>query len=323
MKFCPITIKNRTFPINVFYAPLAGFSDVPFRIVSARYAPGLMFCEMVKMEALVRSDRETFRILGKTASMHPIGAQLCGSSPFLAGRAARILEDLGFDTIDLNCGCPVEKVTKDGSGSALLLKPLLIGEILSNIVAAVKIPVTVKIRAGWDEKRLVHKDLVRIAELAGASALTIHARTQTQGYTGKANRTWIQEAKMSATSIKVIGNGDIFSAHDAFSMLQETGCDGVLIARGTLGQPWIVDDCRRLENGLDFNRSLDERKEIFLEHVRATLAYLPDEQALIDLRRVLCLYLTKSKEARPFKEALNHVSTIEEMNTLIQKAPLI
>jgi nifR3 family TIM-barrel protein len=322
MIFSPITLKNLTLPINVLYAPLAGFTDVPFRIIAAHYCPGLMFCEMVKMEALVRADRDTFRMLGKTHPMASLGAQLCGSSPRLAGRAARILEDLGFDVIDLNCGCPVDKVTKDGSGAALLSTPLLIGDILSNIVSAVKVPVTVKIRAGIDENHLVHKDIVRIAELAGASALTIHGRTLVQGYTGKANRAWIKEAKMCASSIKVIGNGDIFSAQDAASMLHETLCDGVLIARGMLGQPWFVDDCRRLEKGQDLTRSPEERKKVLIDHVRATLAYLPDEQALIDLRRVVCLYLPKSKEARPFKEALNHVRSVQEMVLLIEQAPI-
>lgn len=322
MKFPPLAIKNLQLPINVLYAPLAGFSDAPFRIVSAQFSPGLMFCEMVKMEALVRSDRDTFRMLATTPGMHPIGAQLCGASSRLASQAARIIEDLGFDVIDLNCGCPVDKVTKDGSGSALLLTPLLIGEILSNMVAAVKIPVTVKIRAGWDENHLVHIDLVRIAELAGASALTIHGRTQKQGYTGRANREWIKEAKASASSIKVIGNGDIYCAQDAYSMLQETGCDGVLVARGTLGQPWLVDDCRRLENGQEVSRSAEERRNVFLAHVQATLAFFPDDQALIDLRRVVCLYLTKSKEARTFREALNHATTLQDMLALIEQAPL-
>jgi tRNA-dihydrouridine synthase B len=322
MNFKPTSLNNLELSINVFYAPLAGFTDIPFRIIAAKYSPGLMYCEMVKMEALVRADKDTFRMLGKTASMNPIGAQLCGASPLLAARAARIIEDLGFQVIDLNCGCPVDKVTKDGSGAALLATPLLIGDILSNIAAAVKIPVTVKIRAGLDQNHLVHKDLVRIAELAGASALTIHGRTLAQGYTGYANREWIKEAKQASSTIKVIGNGDIYSAQDASSMLQETGCDGVLIARGMLGQPWLVDDCRRLAQGQQIFRSPEERKKVLLEHAQATLAYLPDEQALIDLRRVVCLYLPKSKEARPFREALSHASTIGEMLTLIERVPV-
>lgn len=273
---------------------------------------------MVKMEALLRSDRDTFRMLMMTEAMRPIGAQLCGASPQLAGKAARILEDLGFDVIDLNCGCPVDKVTRDGSGSALLLKPLLIGDILSNMVAAVKIPVTVKIRAGWDATHLVHKDLVRIAELAGASALTIHGRTQAQGYTGLANRTWIAEAKRQATTIPIIGNGDIYSAHDARSMLQETGCDGVLVARGTLGQPWIAEECRRLEKG-EAPLSPEEKRSVFLEHVKNTLSLLPEDRALLDLKRVVSMYTTKSKESRALRDALGRATTLQEMLELIYR----
>jgi nifR3 family TIM-barrel protein len=262
-------------------------------------------------------------MLGYTAAMRPIGAQLCGANPAIAGRAAKILEDLGFDVIDLNCGCPVDKVTKDGSGSALLKKPLLIGEILSNIIAAVKIPVTVKIRAGWDESHLVHTDIVRIAELAGASALTLHARTQVQGYTGLANRLWITEAKNQARSIKIIGNGDIFSAKDARSMLQETGCDGVLVARGMLGHPWIVDDCRRLRESCDeVIRSPAERKEVLLQHVQKTLECVSDTQALIDLRRVTCMYIGKSKDARQFREKLSYAQFIQEMIDCIREIPI-
>lgn len=319
MTFGPMSIGKVKLPINVLYAPLAGFTDLPMRMVASCFSPGLMYCEMVKMEALVRSDIDTFRMLGYTAAMRPIGAQLCGANPAIAGQAARILEDLGFDVIDLNCGCPVDKVTKDGSGSALLKKPLLIGDILSNIVAAVKVPVTVKIRAGWDEKHLVHTDLVRIAELAGASALTLHARTQEQGYTGLARREWITQAKAQATRIKIIGNGDIFSAQDARSMLQETGCDGVLVARGMLGHPWIADDCRRLqESGSEFIRSPEERKHVLLQHVQKTLECVSDTQALIDLRRVTCMYIGKSKDARHFREKLSHAQSIQEMVNCIR-----
>jgi tRNA-dihydrouridine synthase B len=320
--FKPLVLGNVTLPINVSYAPLAGFTDIPMRMVCSLFSPGLMFCEMVKMEALIRSDIETFRMLGYTANMRPMGAQLCGANPLIAGASAKILEDLGFDVIDLNCGCPVDKVTKDGSGSALLKTPLRIGEILSNMVAAVKIPVTVKIRAGWNEDNLVFKEVVRIAELAGAKAITLHARTQAQGYTGLANREWIKQAKEQATSIKVIGNGDIFSAQDALSMLQETGCDGVLVARGMLGQPWIADDCRRLSNCQYMARSPEERKEVLLQHVEKTLECVSDVQALIDLRRVTCMYVGKSKDARHFREILAHAQSIDEMIACIKEAPL-
>src|ERR1700676_2979243 len=153
MKFLtkPLQLGSLNLSHRIFYAPLAGCSDFPFRKMSAMYRPGLMYCEMVKMDALVRYDAGTFHILDYSADMHPIGAQICGSKPSLAGQAAKIIEDLGFDVVDLNCGCPVDKVTKDGSGSGMLKTPELIGEVIANMVAMVKIPVTVKIRAGWDD----------------------------------------------------------------------------------------------------------------------------------------------------------------------------
>jgi nifR3 family TIM-barrel protein len=279
-----------------------------------------MFCEMVKMEALLQYDENTFRMLHYNASMRPIGAQLCGSNPKLAAPAARIIEDMGFDAVDLNCGCPVDNVTKDGSGSALLRSPLRIGEILSNMVSAVSIPVTVKIRVGWDEENLVHQDLVRIAELAGAKALTIHGRTRKQAYLGKANWEWIKEAKQAA---KTIGNGDVFSVEDAVRMLETTTCDGVLIARGLFGKPWLANDiCHYAKRGEIPIHSAAERREILINHFHETLSHCSDQRVLIDMRRVGCWYIGRSKGARGFREALIHVTTVEEMRELIYQLPL-
>src|SRR5579872_5393446 len=166
----PFFIGSVKLPNKILYAPLAGCSDLPFRRMSCRYRPGIVYCEMVKIDALVRNDQNTYRMLDYDADMHPIGAQLCGSKPKVAAAAARIVEDLGFDVIDFNCGCPVDKVTKDGSGSGMLKTPELIGEMISAMVSAVKVPVTVKIRAGWDEKHINAAEITNIAEKAGAKA---------------------------------------------------------------------------------------------------------------------------------------------------------
>src|SRR3984893_6443256 len=178
----PFQLGALQLPSNIFCAPLAGCSDLPFRMMTTKFQPGLVYCEMVKMDALVRHDPHTYRLLDYETSMHPIGAQLCGSKPQLAGKSAKILEDLGFDVVDLNCGCPVDKVTKDGSGSGLLKNPQLIGEIISQMVASVRIPVTVKIRAGWDAQNINAEEITEIAEQAGAVAICIHGRTRSQGY---------------------------------------------------------------------------------------------------------------------------------------------
>jgi tRNA-dihydrouridine synthase B len=310
-------------PNNIFYAPLAGCSDYPFRMMSAKYGPGLMFCEMVKMDALVRYDQNTFRMLDYDKKMHPIGAQLCGSKPELAGQAGRILEELGFNSIDFNCGCPVDKVTKDGSGSGMLKTPERIGEVLSNIVAAVNVPVTVKIRAGWDEDNIVVRNLTRIAEEAGAVAITVHGRTRKQGYTGPSNWDHIKAAVEEAKTIKVIGNGDIFEAEAADKMIAQTGCDGVLVARGTMGQPWIVEDILRMRNGQQpLNRGIAECRQALLEHFHYTLAHHNEMRVAIDMRRVGCWYIKKSTGTRQFRGLISKMKDAQEIRKLILEFPL-
>lgn len=316
-------IGSLTLPNRVFYAPLAGCSDFPFRKMSAKYRPGLMYCEMVKMDALVRHDAGTFHLLDYSADMHPIGGQLCGSKPAIAGQAARIIEDLGFDVVDLNCGCPVDKVTKDGSGSGMLKTPELIGEVLANMVAAVKIPVTVKIRAGWDERSINLEQIVKIAEQAGAKAICVHGRTRQQGYRGPANWDYIKACKQAATTIAVIGNGDVLDGPSAQEMFATTGCDAVLVARGTMGQPWAVEDILRHLDGLPVNaRSLEDCRQALYEHFLITQRYHHDHRVCLDMRRVGCWYLKKSSGTRQFRELISRAQSVQEVHDLILRFPL-
>lgn len=314
----PFTLGKRTFPNNIFYAPLAGCSDFPFRQMSAKYRPGLMYCEMVKMDALVRHDQNTFHILDYVKEMHPIGGQICGSKPEIAGKAAKIIEDLGFDVVDLNCGCPVDKITKDGSGSGMLKNPQLIGEVIANMVAAVSIPVTVKIRAGWDEKNINAPEITRIAEQAGAQAICIHARTRQQAYKGPANWDWIKACKEVAKTIQVIGNGDIMDASAAKRMFEHTGCDAVLVSRGTMGQPWIIEDIvHLLENQETLSRTFEDARQALYEHYRHTLHYHHQRRVAVDMRRVGCWYLKKSNGTRAFRELISKADSIEQVEDLI------
>lgn len=319
----PIQIGSLTLANRIFYAPLAGCSDFPFRKMSAKYRPGLMFCEMVKMDALIRHDPHTFHILGYSPDMHPIGGQLCGSKPSIAGASAKIIEDLGFDVIDLNCGCPVDKITKDGSGSGMLKTPHLIGDVIANMTASVKIPVTVKIRAGWDEKSINVEEIVRIAEQAGAQAICIHGRTRHQGYKGPANWDYIKAGKQAAKTIKVIGNGDILDGLSAEAVIQETGCDAVLVARGTMGQPWIVQDILRYFEGLPpLLKTLEECRQALLEHFYFTQLYHHDHRVCVDMRRVGCWYLKKSAGTRAFRERMSRAANLAEIEDLILNFPL-
>lgn len=309
-------------PSNIFCAPLAGCSDLPFRRMTSRYKPGLIYCEMVKMDALIRHDPNTYRLLDFEAGMHPIGGQICGSKPQIAGACAKIIEDLGFDVVDLNCGCPVDKVTKDGSGSGMLKTPDLIGEIIANMVAAVKIPVTVKIRAGWDSNQINAPEIVKIAEKAGAKAICVHGRTRSQAYKGPANWDYIRAAKEAATTIKVIGNGDVMQASDALDLFAQTGCDAILIARGTFGQPWIVEDVKRILAGEELTpRTFLDYKHAVFEHFEHTVAYQNEKKAITDMRRVGCWYLKKGKGARALRESLNRSKSTAEIRRLLLEYP--
>lgn len=319
----PFQIGKRQLPNNIFYAPLAGCSDFPFRKMSAKYKPGLMFCEMVKMDALVRHDQNTFHMLDYDKHMHPIAGQICGSKPEIAGQAARIIQDLGFDSVDLNCGCPVDKVTKDGSGSGMLKTPNLIGDVLANMVAAVNIPVTVKIRAGWDETTIIAPTITQIAEQAGASAICIHARTRKQAYKGPANWDYIKDCVQVAKTIKVIGNGDVVDGPSALRMFEHTGCDAVLVARGTMGQPWIGEDIIRYLLGEPaLERSAEERRQVLMDHFLHTLDYHHPRRVAVDMRRVGCWYFKKAAKTRSFRDAISRAENPEVVKELILNFPV-
>lgn len=318
----PFPYGKITLPSNIFCAPLAGCSDLPFRRMTAKYHPGLIFCEMVKMDALIRHDPNTYRFLDYEPSMHPIGGQLCGSKPEIAGNCAKIIEDLGFDVVDLNCGCPVDKVTKDGSGSGLLKDLDRIGEIIANMVAAVKIPVTIKIRAGWDASHIVGPEVTRIAEQAGATAICIHGRTRAQAYKGPANWDFIRDCKRVARTILVIGNGDVTDPLSAEKLFAYTGCDAILLARGTMGKPWLIEDIYRHFSGeppLE-RRGIDYR-DIFLEHLRHILSYQNERRSLLDFRRVGCWFLRNAKGMRHLREKLNHSQSVVEIEEMIREYP--
>lgn len=317
-----ISLGPLSLPSNIFYAPLAGCSDLPYRQMSCKYRPGIVYCEMVKIDALVRHDPHTYRLLDYSPDMHPIGAQICGSKPKMAADAARIIESLGFDVIDFNCGCPVDKVTKDGSGSGMLKNPQLIGEVLSQVIASVNIPVTVKIRAGWDENSINAAEITQIAEAAGAKAITIHGRTRAQGYKGPANWDYIREAKQAAKKILVIGNGDVFDAESAARLFSYTECDGILVARGTMGQPWIAEDIRRHLSGQDsIPHTVLLHKIHLLEHFEAIIRYQSERQSLLDMRRVGCWYLKKLEGVKSLRMQINRASSTAEVFQYLDTFP--
>lgn len=318
----PFFLGSLELSSNVFCAPLAGCSDFPFRRMTSTYQPGLIFCEMVKMDALVRNDAHSFRMLDYSKEMHPIGAQLCGSKPELAGPAARMLEELGFDVIDLNCGCPVDKVTKDGSGSALLKTPQLIGEILSKMISAVSIPVTVKVRMGWDDDTINIEDVTRIAEAAGAKIIFVHGRTRKQRYSGTVNYSAIKRSKLVADQIKVFGNGNITDPQSAQKMFHETRCDGILLARGIFGNPWLIEQIyRHFENQTPLEINGELFKETFMTHFSHVTSYQSERRALLDMRRVGCWFLKGRKGGKELRLKLTHATSITELTHLFETFP--
>lgn len=310
-----------TLPSNIFYAPLAGCSDYPYRMMSSLYNPGLMFCEMVKMDALIRNDKGTFEMLDFAKEMHPIGGQLVGSKVELAAPCAKIIEDLGFDTLDFNCGCPVDKVTKDGSGSGMLKTPEKIGAIISEMVAAVKIPVTVKIRAGWDDTLINAAEITKIAEQAGATSICIHGRTREQGYKGPANWDYIKACKEAATTINVVGNGDLFDVESVQRMFEYTKCDAVLVARGTMGQPWIAEDIYNHLSGLPIKeRTPEDSMNHLKQHFNFMKEHLPERRVILDMRRVGAWYIKKMFGASELRQNINKCETLDEIDALLASA---
>lgn len=322
MSLKQLQLGKLTLPSNIIYAPLAGCSDFAFRKMSACYKPGLMYCEMVKMDALIRNNQNTLDMLDYDPSMYPIGAQVCGSKPEIAAQSAKMIEDLGFSVLDYNCGCPVDKVTKDGSGSGMLKTPELIGEIIAKMVAAVEIPVTVKIRAGWDENSINAVEITKIAEAAGAKAICIHGRTRQQAYKGFANWDYIKACKEAAQSILVLGNGDLFDADAVKRIFAHTGCDGVVVSRGTMGQPWIMEDIQNyLIDRPIKERSIEELRQALLTHFEYTLEYHEERKAVLDMRRVGCWYFKKSYRTRGFRDQISRAETVQQIRELITHYP--
>jgi tRNA-dihydrouridine synthase B len=236
-----LTIAHLVIPSPFILAPLAGYTDLPFRLLCREFGAGLCVSEMISCHGLSYRQLKTLAMLASSEEERPVSFQIFGAVPDIMGEAAAILSSSRPDLIDINMGCPVKKVTKRGAGAALMANPSLAEEIILNVVRKSTVPVTVKIRAGVSLNELNGVEFARMAEAAGASAIAVHGRTWTQGFTGSSDRTIISRIK-KAVSIPVIGNGDILSYQDGMTMLAETGCDGVMIGRGALGNPWVFNE---------------------------------------------------------------------------------
>ena len=305
-----VEIKN-----NVVLAPMAGISNSAYRTIIKEMGAGLIYAEMVSDKAISYESKKTIDMLYMTDMERPIAQQIFGSDKESFVKAAKYIEkNMKPDIIDINMGCPVPKVAiKNQAGSALLKNPEKVYEIVSNVVKSVNVPVTVKIRSGWDSNSINAVEIAKMIERAGASAITVHPRTRAQGYTGKADWNIIKEVKENVT-IPVIGNGDIKSCYDAKRMLEETKCDAVMIGRGVLGNPWLIKECiEYLNTGKEpIKVSLKEKMEMVKRHYKLLEETKGEKLALLEMRTHAAWYLKGLENSTKLKEAIFKTKTKEE-----------
>ena len=288
---------------GAFLAPLAGITNLPFRLIARSLGCALAYTEMISANGLVRKTDRTYEYLKTCADDHPLGAQVFGADPDVVAEAAIIMANHGVDLIDINMGCPVKKVIKTGSGAILMKDPDRVARIITSVKKAVYIPVTVKIRSGWTRVSINAVEIARITEDCGADAITIHARTADQGYSGKADWKVIAEVK-KAVKIPVIGNGDIWHPQDAVRMLRETFCDAVMVGRGALGNPWIFNGIIQACSGEKENYlpSLDQRQKMVKNHWEMEIQFLGDKLADKRFRKHLLWYTKGLEGASRFRQ---------------------
>jgi tRNA-dihydrouridine synthase B len=293
-------------------APMAGITDFPFRQICREMGAGLVFSEMVSVEALIREHRRTHGMLRTDPAERPVVFQIFGSKPASMAEAAHIVSQGEVDFIDINMGCPVPKILKSGAGSALLRDIGLAKEVMSAVVKASKVPVTVKVRLGWDARNIVAVDLALAAEALGLAAVTVHGRTKAQGFSGTADWDMIRTVKESVT-IPVIGNGDVRCARDARRMLDETGCDGVMIGRAIQGNPWIFREAKHyLETGVvPPLPSPADREAVMVRHLDEVVKLRGESIGVREMRKHLCWYTKGLPGGGEFRERVNHLVSVE------------
>lgn len=294
-------------------APMAGITDFPFRKICRELGAGLVFSEMVSVEALIREHRRTHGMLHTDPAERPVAFQIFGSKPESMAEAADIVSRGEVDFIDINMGCPVPKIIKSGAGSALLRDIGLAKEIMRAVVGASKVPVTVKIRLGWDAKNFIAVELAKAAETAGIAAVTVHGRTKVQGFSGHADWSMIKLVKNSV-SIPVIGNGDVKSARDAKRIMDETGCDGVMIGRAIQGYPWIFREAGAfLKTGeMPPPATMEEREDVMQRHLADMVSLVGEKIGVREMRKHLCWYTKGLPDGADFRALINQQELLQD-----------
>ncbi len=315
MKIGNIQLEN-----NILIAPMAGITDTAFRTICKEMGAGLLFTEMISAKGLYYKDRKTNELLKIETKNKPVGIQLFGSEPEIFQEVIKkyINNDERIELVDLNVGCPAPKIVKNGDGSALMKNPDLIGEIIYKIKQVSKKPVTAKIRAGWDEDNLNAVEVAKIIEEAGADALTVHGRHRQQFYSGKADRSIIKEVKDNI-NIPVIGNGDIFTVEDAKSMQKETRCDGIMLARGILGNPWLIKSLANIYNNEEISISNKEKLNMILKHFHLIEKYKGKRSALLEMRKHTGWYIKGMENAAKIRDKINRVKDKSEFVRILEE----
>ncbi|MBU0966177.1 MAG: tRNA dihydrouridine synthase DusB [Proteobacteria bacterium] len=305
----PLQIAGLTIENPFILAPLAGYTDLPFRLLCREYGAGVVFSEMISCHGLLYEQQKTWDMTQSTPQERPIAMQLFGSEPDMMGKAAARLSQLPIDCIDINMGCPVKKVTKKGAGAALMKSPLLAAKIIRQVCANTTKPVTVKFRSGWTHQSINAPEFAQMAEEEGASAVTIHARTWSDGFSGTVDWQVIAQSK-ARVSIPVIGNGDINSYDQGLAMMKQTGCDGVMIGRGCLGRPWVFDR----DNPAD---TAQLRLNALKRHLELIDQFCPPQWALGKIRNHAGKYFKSMRHGAEIRNRIYQAETFADLRQLV------
>lgn len=314
-----LTIGNVTLENNLILAPMAGVTDLPFRLLCKEQGAGLLCTEMVSAKAIYFKNKNTRSLMQILPEERPVSLQLFGSEPDLMGLIARQIEEEPFDILDINMGCPVPKVVNNGEGSALMKNPKLVGEIVRKVSSSIKKPLTVKIRKGFTGESVNAVEIAKIIEDAGASAVAVHGRTREQYYSGKADWDIIRRVK-EAVSIPVIGNGDVDSPESARCLLEETGCDGIMVGRAARGNPWIFGRISSyLENGaMPPEPSIPEVRDMILRHAQLQIEYKGEYTGMREMRKHVAWYTAGMPHSAAVRRQVNEVETYEQLERLVE-----
>ena len=313
-----LKIGDTVLPNNLILAPMAGVTDLPFRLLCKEQGAGLLCMEMISAKALQYKNKNTKALLAIHPKEYPVSLQLFGSDPYIISEMAKEIEELPFQILDINMGCPVPKVVKNGEGSALMKEPKLVYEIVNRTAKAIRKPVTVKIRKGFDDGQVNAVEIAKIIEEAGGAAVAVHGRTREQYYSGRADWEIIRQVK-EAVSIPVIGNGDVVSGETAQAMMRQTGCDGVMIGRGAQGNPWIFRELAEYERtGKTAARpSKEELRAAMLRHARLQIEFKGDYLGIREMRKHVSWYTKGMEGSAKLRDAINRVESYEELNELL------